>query len=87
MEVIMEQKIKDLILNPIKQAGYILDSVEYVKENGTYFLRIIIDKKDEYITVNDCVVVNDLIDPILDKVDFIDDSYIVDICSKEKGCE
>lgn len=83
----MEQKIKDLILNPIKQAGYILDSVEYVKENGTYFLRIIIDKKDEYITVNDCVVVNDLIDPILDKVDFIDDSYIVDICSKEKGCE
>ena len=83
----MEEKIEKLIKEPIESNGYILDSVEYVKENGTYFLRIIIDKKNEYITVNDCVEVNNLLDPILDKVDFITDSYIVDICSKEKGCE
>lgn len=83
----MESKIKEFILKPIEDAGYILDSVHYVKENGTNFLRIIIDKKEDYITVNDCVIVNDLLDPILDKMDLIDDSYIVDICSKEKGCE
>ena len=29
---------------PIEKEGFILDSVEYVKENGTYFLRIVIDK-------------------------------------------
>jgi len=81
----METKIESLIKEPIEEKGYILDSVEYVKENGTYFLRIIIDKENEYITVNDCVEVNNLIDPILDEVDFIKDSYIVDICSKEKG--
>lgn len=81
----MEEKIEKLIKEPIENEGYILDTVEYVKENGTYFLRIIIDKKDEYITVNDCVAVNTLIDPILDTMDFIKDSYIVDICSKEKG--
>jgi len=83
----MEDKIKKLIKEPIESKGYILDSVEYVKENGTYFLRIIIDKENEYITVNDCVEVNTLLDPILDEMDFIKDSYIVDICSKEKGCE
>ena len=83
----MEEKIKKLIKEPIESKGYILDSVEYVKENGTYFLRIIIDKENEYITVNDCVDVNSLLDPILDEIDFIKDSYIVDICSKEKGCE
>ena len=81
----MEEKIKKLIKEPIESKGYILDSVEYVKENGTYFLRIIIDKENEYITVNDCVEVNTLLDPILDEMDFIKDSYIVDICSKEKG--
>lgn len=81
----MEQKIEKLIKEPIENAGYILDSVEYVKENGTYFLRIIIDKENEYITVNDCVEVNNLLDPILDEIDFIKDNYIVDICSKEKG--
>ena len=83
----MNEKIEKLIKEPIESKGYILDTVEYVKENGTYFLRIIIDKENEYITVNDCVEVNTLIDPILDEIDFIKDSYIVDICSKEKGCE
>lgn len=83
----MEERIKDLIESPIQEAGYILDSVNYVKENGTNFLRIVIDRKDDYININDCVKINGLLDPILDKIDFIDDSYIVDICSKEKGGE
>jgi len=81
----MEEKLRELIEKPILEAGYLLESVSYVKENGTNFLRIVIDKKGDYITVNDCVSVNELLDPILDKIDLIDDSYIVDICSKEKG--
>ena len=83
----MEQKVRELIEYSINSLGYILDEVEYVKENGTYFLRIIIDKEGDYVTVNDCIKVNDLIDPILDNMDFLTDSYIVDICSKEKGFE
>lgn len=84
---VMEEKVKRLIEEPIVNAGYLLDSVTYKKENGNYFLRIVIDKKDDYITVNDCVEVNNLLDPILDEMEFLTDSYIVDICSKEKGCE
>lgn len=83
----MEEKIQELIEKPIKDAGYILDSVLFVKESGTNFLRIIIDKEDNYISVGDCVAVNDIIDPILEEIDIIEDSYIVDICSKEKGSE
>lgn len=83
----MEEKVRSLIEKPIEEAGYILDSVMFVKENSSNFLRVIIDKEHDYININDCVTVNDLINPILDKIDFIDDSYILDICSKEKGCE
>lgn len=83
----MEQKIKDMIEKEIENAGYILDNVLYLKENNTNFLRIIIDKNSGYVDINDCVTVNDLLDPILDKIDFIEESYIVDICSKEKGSE
>lgn len=83
----MEERIRTLIEKPIIDAGYILDSVSYVNESGTYFLRIIIDKTNDYININDCVKVNEILDPILDNIDFIKDSYIVDICSKEKGCE
>ena len=83
----MIEKIKDLIEKPITDVGYILDDVMYVQENNTNFLRIIIDKKEGLINVNDCVKVNEVLDPILDAIDFINESYIVDICSKEKGSE
>lgn len=79
-------KIKDLIEEPIKNSGFILDEVLYVKEDGNYFLRVIIDKNG-IIDVEDCVTVTKIIDPILDTVDYINDSYILDVCSKERGCE
>ncbi|MBR6690799.1 MAG: hypothetical protein IKL65_05655 [Bacilli bacterium] len=79
-------KVKNLIEESIKENGYILDEVLYVKEDGNYFLRVVIDKKG-IIDVEDCVTVTRIIDPILDTVDYITDSYILDVCSKEKGCE
>lgn len=83
----MEEKITNLIKNPVEEAGYILVKVIYEKENGNNFLRIFIDKKQEYINVNDCITVNNLLDPLLDQMDFLNDAYIVDVCSFEKGRE
>lgn len=79
-------KIRELIEKVIEENGYILDEVLYIKEDGNYFLRIVIDKKG-IIDVEDCINVSRLIDPIIDKQDYIKDSYILDVCSKEKGCE
>lgn len=79
-------KVRELIEDSIKDAGYILDDVLYVKEDGNYFLRVIIDKNG-IIDIEDCVTVTHIVDPILDTVDYIGDSYILDVCSKEKGCE
>ena len=79
-------KVKSLIEKSINENGYILDEVLYVKEDGNYFLRVVIDKNG-VIDVEDCVTVTRIIDPILDTVDYIKDSYILDVCSKEKGCE
>lgn len=79
-------KVKELIESSIIENGYILDEVLYVKEDGNYFLRVVIDKKD-IIDIEDCVKVTRLIDPMLDEIDYITDSYILDVCSKEKGCE
>ena len=82
----IEDKIRELLESVITDNGYILDEVVYEKENGNNFLRLIIDKKD-IITVDDCVVVSNLVNPILDETDPISDKYILDVCSKEKGCE
>jgi ribosome maturation factor RimP len=82
----IEEKVRNLIEEKIKENGYILDEVLYIKEDGNYFLRVVIDKNG-VIDVEDCVKVTRLIDPMLDDIDYITDSYILDVCSKEKGCE
>lgn len=79
-------KVEELIKDEIEKKDYILDSVEYVKEGSIWFLRIIIDKKG-IIDVEDCVTISNLINPILDKNDPIEENYVLDVCSKEKGCE
>lgn len=80
----MEEKIRNLIEGEVLKLGVSIDSVEYVKEGQNYFLRIFIDR-DEPIDIDKCVEVTNVINPLLDNIDFIDDSYILDITTKEKG--
>ena len=40
-----------------------------------------------HLYVEDCINVTRVIDPMLDDADYIKDSYILDVCSYEKGCE
>ncbi len=80
----MEGKIRKLIENTIVDAGYILHDVKLEKKDGILFLRILIDKP-EIVCVEDCVKVSELINPILDKEDPIDGSYVLDVSSIERG--
>lgn len=82
----MESKIRELLEEEINEAGYILDEVLYGKEDGVNTLRLVIDKQG-YINIGDCVKVNDIVNPILDKEDPISESYVLDVCSKEKGSD
>ena len=82
----IEEKVKNLIEKTITDNNYILDNVEYVKEGSMMFLRVVIDKEGT-LDVEDCVTVSKLINPILDENDPIEENYILDVCSKEEGCE
>lgn len=77
----IEEKITSLLKNSIEENGYILYKVEYVKENGAMFLRLYIDKEG-IMDIEDCVTVSNLVNPILDSEDPIEESYILDVCSK-----
>lgn len=79
----IEKKVRELIEQVITDNGYTLDQVLYVKEGSLYFLRVVIDKPG-MIDIEDCVTVSNLINPILDENDPVqDDNYILDVCSKE----
>ncbi len=80
----MEEKVKKLIEKEVNKVGISIDSITYEKEGNNYFLRIVIDR-DEPIDIDKCVQVTDIINPLLDEADFLQDSYILDISTKEKG--
>ena len=81
----MENKVRELIEAPLKEKNIKLCNVEYVKEGTAYFLRVIIDK-EPYVDVDTCVMATEIINPLIDTMeDEFDDSYILDVCSEEKG--
>lgn len=80
----IEEKVRNVIEKPINDIGINVKEIKYEKENGTMYLRIFIDK-EPFINIDDCVKVTDIVNPILDEYDFIDESYILDISSIEKG--
>ncbi len=80
----IEEKVRNVIEKPINDIGISVKEIKYEKENGTMYLRIFIDK-EPFINIDDCVKVTDIVNPILDEYDFIDESYILDISSIEKG--
>lgn len=82
----IEDQVRDLIEDIIVKNDYKLDDVLYTKEGNMYNLTVVIDKEG-YIDIEDCVKVSKLINPILDEANLIEDSYVLDVCSREKGGE
>lgn len=80
----IEEKVRNLIEKSVNEKGVLIDSIEYVKEGSNNFLRIVIDR-DIPIDIDTCVEITNIINPLLDREDFIKESYILDISSKEKG--
>ena len=79
-----EQKTEELIAPIIEQNQFELVDVEYVKEGGTWYLRAYIDKPGG-ITVDDCEVVSRALSDLLDKHDFIEDAYVLEVSSPGLG--
>lgn len=80
----IEQKVLEVIKEPVEALNIMVKEVKYEKENGVFYLRIFIDK-EPFITVDDCVLVTNVVNPILDEHDFIENTYMLDISSIEKG--
>ena len=80
------EEIRNSITEPMKKLDISVESVTYVVEGNYNFLRIELDKVNG-IDLDSIVEATEVINPIIDKLDLIDDSYILDITSKEKGDE
>ena len=79
-----ELKTEQLITTITEKYNFELVDVEYVKEGGSYYLRVYIDKPGG-ITVDDCEIVSREFNEVLDREDYIADSYIFEVSSPGLG--
>lgn len=64
----------------VEEEGCTLWSVEYVKEAGTRYLRVFIDKEGG-VDIDDCERISRRLDPVLDETDPIPESYVFEVGS------
>ena len=79
-----ETQTEEWILPILEKYNFELVDVEYVKEGSNWYLRAYIDKEGG-ITVNDCETVAREMNEILDREDYIEDSYIFEVSSPGLG--
>lgn len=79
-----EAKTEELLL-PIAEKNHVeIYDVEYVKEGSEQYLRAYIDKEGG-VTINDCEAVSRALSDELDRTDFIEDAYILEVSSPGLG--
>ena len=79
-----EKRVEAYLMPVMEKNQFELVDVEYVKEAGTWYLRAYIDKEGGF-TVDDCELVSRQLGEWLDRADFIDDSYILEVSSPGLG--
>ncbi len=80
----IERRFEDLLTPIAKEHGVSVYDVEYVKEGSDWYLRGYIDKEGG-VDINDCVDVSHGVSDLVDKEDFIEDAYTLEISSPGLG--
>ncbi|TDT61570.1 ribosome maturation factor RimP [Fonticella tunisiensis] len=76
----IERTVEDIALPVTEQLGYELVDVEFVKEEGEWYLRVYIDKENG-VNLDDCANVSRILSDRLDEIDPIDYSYYLEVSS------
>lgn len=62
------------------EQGFDLVELEFLGQGGRGVLRLYVDRSGG-VTIDDCVAVSQLLNPVLDAAEFISDSYVLEVSS------
>ena len=79
-----EQRTEELLKPIAEEYGVEIYDVEFVKEAGEYYLRAYIDKEGG-VNIGDCEAVSRKLSDELDKADYIEEGYILEVSSPGLG--
>lgn len=73
--------IKKILDAELEKMGLFVDTITYKDKR----LEIVVDSNDKIVDLDTVVKATNVISPLLDEHDFIKESYVLDVSSKEKG--
>ena len=73
-------RVEKMVTAITDEKGYETVDVEYVKEAGQFYLRVVVDKEG-VISLNECEEVSRELSPKLDENDFIEENYYLEVSS------
>ena len=76
----LTDRVSALVRPVVEEEGCSLWDVEYVREAGTWYLRVLIDR-DGGVGIDDCERISRRLDPILDEEDPIPERYVFEVGS------
>jgi len=79
----MKEKIEEALGDKLKGLDVFVDDVTYGKVEGENTLTIVLDSS-EIIPLNKVVMATRIINPVLDQLDLIEESYTLDVYAKSK---
>lgn len=79
----MKEKIIEATKEKLDTLEVWIDDVTYGKDAGENTLTIVLDS-NEILSLNTVVMATRMINPILDKLDLIEESYVLDVYAKPK---
>ena len=79
------EELEKLIREAFLGTDILVDSVTYEKNSGNYHVLSVVLDKVGGIDLDAMVDATNVINPIVDEYDLTDDSYILDVTSKERG--
>lgn len=80
----MKEKIIEAVGDKFKNLNVFIDDITYEKVGTENTLTVVLDS-EEMIDINKVVMATRILNPILDKLDLIKESYTLDVYAKEKG--
>lgn len=79
MSIKIEEKVKEKIREKIEKAGFEIEYVEFVKEGDNNIFRVVLDKLDSTVNIDDCEQISRLIEDDVDSL--ITKEYILEVSS------
>jgi ribosome maturation factor RimP len=78
------KKLDELIRPEMEKMEIMLDSIQWIDEKSNKTLKVILDKANG-IDLDTIVEATNVINPIIDEADLIDEEYTLEVSSKERG--